>query len=388
MRLVFAFITLFLFISPGFGQNDDNPVIWSHEVNELTENDYELIFKAKIADGWHIFSQFTDENGSLPSEFTFLKSGKDYELVGIASESETVTEYSDIFEAYQNIVKEQADSRSFRRNRSAMEALVTNLLELLCWLSECRVSIRDLKPDNLLVVGDKNQFPRFLQSPEEFIIGFIDLETATYCPKQNGGTFHQPPLGGTPPYATPSHFVANDLLAKLYVDVWKILHFQDWYAVLTIIFEVITGQRLFHKTAGQIQNTVKSLQLSYIKQQPVDEIYRSANSQFWDRASREFFEKLNDHSKKLESLNAFVPDLLIGIFSDFLKKEEQESGQKIRHDLINVARISVKDLMELMFQDVKKAMALDDFCKDAEPIKEKLIETDAATMNFTHTIQA
>ncbi|UCD62278.1 MAG: thioredoxin family protein, partial [Flavobacteriaceae bacterium] len=98
MRLVFAIITLLLFIGPGFGQNEDNPVIWSHEVNKLTENDYVLIFKAKIADGWHIFSQFTDENGSLPSEFTFLKSGKDYELVGIASESETVTEYSDIFE--------------------------------------------------------------------------------------------------------------------------------------------------------------------------------------------------------------------------------------------------------------------------------------------------
>jgi len=98
MRLVLAFIILLSYISPGLGQNDDNPVSWSHEVNKLAENDYELIFKAKIADGWHIFSQFTDENGSLPSEFTFLKSGEDYEVVGTATESETVTEYSDIFE--------------------------------------------------------------------------------------------------------------------------------------------------------------------------------------------------------------------------------------------------------------------------------------------------
>ena len=98
MRLVLALIILLLHFSPGFGQNEDNPVIWSHEVNKLAENDYELIFKAKIADGWHIFSQFTDENGSLPSEFTFLKSGEDYELLGTATESETVTEYSDIFE--------------------------------------------------------------------------------------------------------------------------------------------------------------------------------------------------------------------------------------------------------------------------------------------------
>ncbi len=98
MKIVLSFLVLLISISPAFGQNDEDPVIWSHEVNKLAENDYELIFKAKIADGWHIFSQFTDENGSLPSEFTFLNSGEDYELVGTTIESETIKEYSDIFE--------------------------------------------------------------------------------------------------------------------------------------------------------------------------------------------------------------------------------------------------------------------------------------------------
>ena len=98
MRIVLAFIVFITFAVAGFGQNEEDPVVWSHEVNKLAENDYELIFKGKIADGWHIFSQFTDENGSLPSEFTFLKSGEDYELVGTTKESETSTEYSDIFE--------------------------------------------------------------------------------------------------------------------------------------------------------------------------------------------------------------------------------------------------------------------------------------------------
>ena len=98
MRILVTFLILFISLNPGFGQDEEDPVIWSHEVNELNENEYELIFKAEIADGWHIFSQFTDENGSLPSEFTFLKSGEDYELVGTATESETIKEYSDIFE--------------------------------------------------------------------------------------------------------------------------------------------------------------------------------------------------------------------------------------------------------------------------------------------------
>ncbi|MFC2148032.1 cytochrome c biogenesis protein CcdA [Bacteroidota bacterium] len=98
MRIVLAFIVFITYAVAGFGQNEEDPVVWSHEVNKLAESDYELIFKGKIADGWHIFSQFTDENGSLPSEFTFLKSGEDYELVGTTKESETSTEYSDIFE--------------------------------------------------------------------------------------------------------------------------------------------------------------------------------------------------------------------------------------------------------------------------------------------------
>ena len=108
MRIVLAFIVFITFAVAGFSQNEEDPVVWSHEVNKLAENDYELIFKGKIADGWHIFSQFTDENGSLPSEFTFLKSGEDYELVGTATESETTTEYSDIFEVNETFFLDEA----------------------------------------------------------------------------------------------------------------------------------------------------------------------------------------------------------------------------------------------------------------------------------------
>jgi serine/threonine protein kinase len=365
-----------------------------------------------------------------------------------------IAEYQDIFDSYLNIINAQADLRSFHQSRPAMEAMVTNLLELLCWLDECRTAIRDLKPDNLLVVGENRQFPAFLESPGEFIVGLIDLETAVACPLENGGVYPQPLLGGTPSYATPSHFMTNDLLAKLYnTDVWNILHLQDWYAVLTIIFEVITGKRLFYKTGGQMQNIVKSLQLSIIKGQPIDEGYRSSNCQFWLQASSEFYEKLGNHSNRLEQLNALVPDLLGKIFSDFIMKEiqdneksilseinsqeyiqdsarkqklsdysyqaiceimnkylgkghddseriisflkkiaelkkRQECMKKIQQELSNpFPQISVRDLLELMFQYVKQSMSFDDIYPETESIPEKLPETDDATLNFTHTVQ-
>jgi len=102
-------VLLLLFIgTPGISQTEDAPVLWSHEVKTLDEDTFELIFKAKILEGWHVYSQFTDEGGSLPSEFTFLKAGEDYELEGITEESETIKEYSDIFEVEETFFKKEA----------------------------------------------------------------------------------------------------------------------------------------------------------------------------------------------------------------------------------------------------------------------------------------
>ncbi|MCK0191878.1 thioredoxin family protein [Arenibacter sp. F20364] len=101
------FLMVFSFFL-GFSQSDDNPAIWTYAAEKISDTEYKIIVKADIYKGWHIYSQFTDENGSLPSEFTFEKAGEDYELVGTTSESETLTEYSDIFEVEETFFKEKA----------------------------------------------------------------------------------------------------------------------------------------------------------------------------------------------------------------------------------------------------------------------------------------
>ncbi|WP_306013010.1 MULTISPECIES: protein-disulfide reductase DsbD [unclassified Allomuricauda] len=109
MRLLVLFFGL-LFIGTGaaLAQTDENPAVWSHEVRQLSDTEYELVFKGKIMEGWHVYSQHTAEGGALPSEFTFEKVGEDYELVGVTEESETITEYSDIFEVDETFFKEEA----------------------------------------------------------------------------------------------------------------------------------------------------------------------------------------------------------------------------------------------------------------------------------------
>ncbi|WP_421805661.1 cytochrome c biogenesis protein CcdA [Flagellimonas sp.] len=109
MRLLVLFFGL-LFIGTGaaLAQTDENPAVWSHEVRQLSDTEYELVFKGKIMEGWHVYSQHTAEGGALPSEFTFEKAGEDYELVGVTEESETITEFSDIFEVDETFFKEEA----------------------------------------------------------------------------------------------------------------------------------------------------------------------------------------------------------------------------------------------------------------------------------------
>lgn len=75
------------------------PAKWSNKVEKVSETEVNLIFEARIDAGWHIYSQFTPENGPLPLEIEFIKEGNaDYEVIGKATESKTKRQYSDIFE--------------------------------------------------------------------------------------------------------------------------------------------------------------------------------------------------------------------------------------------------------------------------------------------------
>ncbi|WP_027066693.1 protein-disulfide reductase DsbD family protein [Maribacter sp. Hel_I_7] len=106
----FFYLLLFVVAFPlnTIAQTEDNPVVWEQQVKKLSDTEYELVMKAKILDGWHMYSQFTSEFGSLPSEFTYNGHGTVYELVGGTTESETIKEYSEIFEVEETYFKDNA----------------------------------------------------------------------------------------------------------------------------------------------------------------------------------------------------------------------------------------------------------------------------------------
>jgi thiol:disulfide interchange protein DsbD len=108
MKYLITSIVLFIFSFTAWAQTEEDPVQWTQEFEKTGTSEYELIIKASIQEGWHVYSQFTAEGGSLPSEFTYVNEGTDYELIGGTTESETLKVYSDIFEVKETYFKHQA----------------------------------------------------------------------------------------------------------------------------------------------------------------------------------------------------------------------------------------------------------------------------------------
>jgi len=64
-----------------------DPVKWDHTVNKLSDTEYELVFKADIDEGWHIYSQnLSRDDGPLATEVTFSDAEGNVELIGKTSE--------------------------------------------------------------------------------------------------------------------------------------------------------------------------------------------------------------------------------------------------------------------------------------------------------------
>ena len=73
------------------------PIKWQFLAVATGEHEAKLIFTASLDEGWHIYSQFLEQGGPLPTTFKFIPD-KDYLLKGkVKEESAPVKSYDDIF---------------------------------------------------------------------------------------------------------------------------------------------------------------------------------------------------------------------------------------------------------------------------------------------------
>ena len=98
MKHLLAFLIVLFSIQTVFSQIE--PVKWSTEVEKISDTEYNLIYKADIEDHWHLYSQTLPEGGAIPTEFIYNEDAltSDFELVGKATESKSITKFDKVFQ--------------------------------------------------------------------------------------------------------------------------------------------------------------------------------------------------------------------------------------------------------------------------------------------------
>jgi serine/threonine protein kinase len=238
-------------------------------------------------------------------------------------------------EAYRATITEYVHKIRFEQNKAQMAGIVTNLLDLLAWLRKKRIAMRDLKPDNLLVAGDPSKYPFFLMNADEYELGIIDVETAVDFEKSKNKQVKQPLLGGTPFYATPSHFFSNPVLIEAFHNLNKILHLQDWYANLVMIFKTVTGELMFEQTAKLFANIRNKIKIGQMEGHLETDIVADVSRAFWRSALAEFQVKMNQKEHALRSIFFDIPENAKHMFKKVLSQDIQATTEKIKRLIDN-----------------------------------------------------
>jgi hypothetical protein len=103
-RLLFI---LFILMSVVVSAQIFNPLEWKFSQKQLSDTEIELQFKVTIEDHWHLYSQHIEDDGPVPTEFTFTTEGG-YELIGGVFEGETIKAYDQNFDMILNYFRHKA----------------------------------------------------------------------------------------------------------------------------------------------------------------------------------------------------------------------------------------------------------------------------------------
>ena len=107
------------------------PVKWSFDKKQISEEIIELQFQAKMDDGWHLYSQNIPEGGPISTSFNFEESNH-YELLGETSEPEPIKEFDSNFDMQLKFFDESATFKQKVKVTSEKDFTISGELEYMC----------------------------------------------------------------------------------------------------------------------------------------------------------------------------------------------------------------------------------------------------------------
>jgi len=258
---------------------------------------------------------------------------------------------------YRHIVETHVHRKLFNQNISQLSGLAANILKLLAGLRKKGIAIRDLKPDNVFIVGDLSASPLFLAKPDKYSIGLIDFETSVSLK----GTIDQPLLGGTPSYATPSHLFKNDVLLEVFGNLPHILHLQDWHAIVVMMYKTIIGERLFEQTNKLIPEIIRAAKKAAKNGESLTEVFKQGSGIFWKEAQKEFEERLTEHEEMLKAVKIPLPDEAREMLKIEILEERADIAaimrQRIQSQKLFTSPKSREDLMKATYSVIAKVVS-------------------------------
>ncbi|QXP68553.1 cytochrome c biogenesis protein CcdA [Polaribacter sp. AHE13PA] len=132
-------IILILLLTLGFTSYAQvfEPVKWTTSVEKVSETEYNLVAKASIDKGWHLYSQNVPEDGPIPTSFSF-EENEGYSLIGNVEEEEGHTIDDPVFNM---VIKFFEDSATFKQKikitSTELTAIIGEVEFMVCDDSKC-----------------------------------------------------------------------------------------------------------------------------------------------------------------------------------------------------------------------------------------------------------
>lgn len=98
MKKLLYFLLLFTVFNTTLNGQILEPVKWSTTVEKISDSDFDLVIKASIDKGWHLYAQSIPDDGPIPTTFSFQQQEDIFQLVGNPTEEKGVEDFDKVFE--------------------------------------------------------------------------------------------------------------------------------------------------------------------------------------------------------------------------------------------------------------------------------------------------
>ena len=140
------------------------PVKWETSVKKENDSIYTIYFQAKISGEWHLYSQFSDPSGAVPTEFIFNKNPS-YKIIRNVQESKPIISYDNYFEMELAYFESNAlFSQKVQRLSSSLEPINIELNYQACDDKLCifrtenfKINLDGLKQSSFEIVDDESK---------------------------------------------------------------------------------------------------------------------------------------------------------------------------------------------------------------------------------------